>query len=191
LYGGFIFGLYNKNGIDLTTWEYLAFRIRSTKDFDGVIVKLQKPGDIGVFYAHAELEGKANIWHDVKIELVDIVPAPDNNPSLFIIMPSGGDDIHARFCFDDLMFIRPKLIPVSDIVFDEKQLQLRKGDILQLNHTFLPGNATNINLARWKSSNEKVVLVSSKGLIAVVGKGETIVSVDVAGVESSIKIISK
>lgn len=190
LWGGFIFRLFDERGIDLTTWENLKFRIRGTKPFNKISVKLQKPNEIGVFHSEIQIDGFPNTWHDIDIKLTDII-APHNNPGYFMIFPAGGEDIHGIFYLDDLRFERPKLIPVADIIFNDRQLQLKKGDIRQLSPTFLPEDATNIKLVKWKSLNEDVVLVSSKGLISVVGKGEAEIKVDVAGVESSVKIFSE
>jgi hypothetical protein len=190
LWGGFILRLYDDQGIDLTTWEKLKFRIRSTESFSTVSVKLQKPHEIGVFNGEATIDGKANIWNDIEIDLTGII-APHNNPSYFMFFPGGGEDINTRFYIDDIRLERPKLIAVSEIALKSGELQLQKGEFLQLSPTFLPKDATNTILAKWKSLNDDVVLVSSTGLIAVVGKGEALVTVEVAGVEASIKIVSE
>jgi len=190
LYGGFVFLMSDEKGIDFTTWEYLAFRLRGSKPFNGVTFKFLKPYEIYVIDGEVNFDGKAEIWHDVKIDIRN-VKHPHNNPVLFMIFPAGGEEINAQFWFDDFRLEREKLIPVTEIRFDKSVLSLKKGSILQLEPQFEPLDATNANLVNWKSLNEEVVLVSSRGLISLVGKGDAIVTVNVAGVESSVRVISE
>lgn len=190
LHGGFVFVMSDGNAIDFTSWEHMAFRIRSSKPFNGVTYKFLKQHEIYVIDGEVNFDGNAETWHDVKIDISQVKP-PHNNPVMLLIFPAGGEEINAQFWLDDLKLERNRLIPVSKISFNNSVLLLEKGAILQLNPKTEPKDANNLHLASWKSSNEDVVLVSSRGLISVVGKGEAIVTVDIAGVESSVHIISE
>lgn len=81
-------------------------------------------------------------------------------------------------------------IKVAKIVLNEKEKTVKLGDKIALTARVSPINATN-NKVTWKSSNNKVAKVNSKGVVTMVGSGKatiTCISKDGSGKSATFKI---
>lgn len=65
---------------------------------------------------------------------------------------------------------------VTDVKVDRTSISLEEGKTSEIKVDVLPSNATNKSVD-WKSSNEKVAVVSSKGVVEAIGVGNAVVTV--------------
>lgn len=65
---------------------------------------------------------------------------------------------------------------VTDVKVDRTSISLEEGKTSEIKVYVLPSNATNKSVD-WKSSNEKVAVVSSKGVVEAIGVGNAVVTV--------------
>ena len=65
---------------------------------------------------------------------------------------------------------------VTDVKVDKTSISLEEGKTSKIKVDVLPSNATNKSVD-WKSSNEKVAVVSSKGVVEAIGVGNAVVTV--------------
>ncbi len=65
---------------------------------------------------------------------------------------------------------------VTDVKVDKTSISLEEEKTSKINATVLPSNATNKSVT-WKSSNEKVAVVSSKGVVEAIGEGNAVITV--------------
>ena len=65
---------------------------------------------------------------------------------------------------------------VTDVKVDRTSISLEEGKTSEIKVDVLPSNATNKSVD-WKSSNEKVAVVSSKGVVESIGVGNAVVTV--------------
>lgn len=65
---------------------------------------------------------------------------------------------------------------VTDVKVDRTSISLEEGKTSEIKVDVLPSNATNKSVD-WKSSNEKVAVVSSKGIVEAIGVGNAVVTV--------------
>lgn len=65
---------------------------------------------------------------------------------------------------------------VTDVKVDKPSISLEEGKTSEIKVDVLPSNATNKSVD-WKSSNEKVAVVSSKGVVEAIGVGNAVVTV--------------
>lgn len=72
--------------------------------------------------------------------------------------------------------ITQKVIPVTGITLNSKELELSVGGSESLVATVLPTNATNKEVI-WSSTNEAVVTVDENGLVSAIGAGDAIIVV--------------
>ena len=67
-------------------------------------------------------------------------------------------------------------VSVTDIKTDKTSITLEEGKTSKIKTDILPSNATNKSV-NWKSNNESVAVVSSKGLIEAIGIGNAVITV--------------
>ena len=72
--------------------------------------------------------------------------------------------------------VKAKVISVTGVVLDETSLTMTEGDTKFLNATVSPEDATDRSVT-WSSDNEKVVVVSSTGVLAAKAPGRATVTV--------------
>lgn len=65
---------------------------------------------------------------------------------------------------------------VTDVKVDKTSISLEEGKTSKIKVDVLPSNATNKSVD-WKSSNEKVAVVSSKGVVEAIGVGNAVITV--------------
>ena len=65
---------------------------------------------------------------------------------------------------------------VTDVKVDKTSISLEEGKTSEIKVDVLPSNATNKSVD-WKSSNEKVAVVSSKGVVEAIGVGNAVITV--------------
>ena len=65
---------------------------------------------------------------------------------------------------------------VTDVKVDRTSISLEEGKTSEIKVDVLPSNATNKSVD-WKSSNEKVAVVSSKGVVEAIGVGNAVITV--------------
>ena len=68
-------------------------------------------------------------------------------------------------------------IPVTDLVLDKQSLELKVGDIAQINATVMPENATNKRVTYVSENTEIVVISGNTGLLQAISVGETRIAV--------------
>lgn len=80
------------------------------------------------------------------------------------------------------------IIRATDIVLDQTEQTLKLGDKLQLYYSLLPDNAS--DKVKYKTSDEAIATVSSKGLIKAVGMGKAVITAYTAnGLKATCEII--
>lgn len=72
--------------------------------------------------------------------------------------------------------ITKPVIPVTDISLDEESVEIKVGEILQLNVFITPENATDQSIS-WSSSNSEVASVDAEGLVTALKEGESNITV--------------
>ncbi len=87
-----------------------------------------------------------------------------------------------RCCRDD----GREIVLVSEVLFEQTEMDILVGNTVQLHATVLPENAT-FKVVRWSSSNESVATVSDNGAVLALAEGEaTITATSIDGQHQAI-----
>ena len=120
----------------------------------------------------------------------------ENNTSNIILEFTGplnaGDyniEVNYDYITKNTNFTLDEFIDISDITISENQINIKKGNIYNVDFTILPANATNKTL-NWSSSNTNIATVDSNGIITAVNTGEAIITVSSTDGTNIIKTIS-
>ncbi|MDD4705695.1 MAG: lectin like domain-containing protein [Bacilli bacterium] len=76
----------------------------------------------------------------------------------------------------NITFTLDEFIDISDISISENVIDIKKGNIYNLDFTILPTNASN-KILNWTSSNINIATVDANGNITAIDLGETIITV--------------
>ncbi len=80
---------------------------------------------------------------------------------------------------------------ITDIYLSESVLPCGIGDIHQLTCEYVPDDAENANLLRWRSDNEHIAKVNSTGKVKVVGEGKCHIYCEAESVSAKCEVDSK
>jgi len=102
-----------------------------------------------------------------------------------VIMLKSLDGSHTAYCTINVRQI------AEDVKFSKTEIEMMTGEVLKLEYTLIPANATDVTLV-WESSDTKVVVVDENGKVTAKGPGVAFVIVRTeAGGMSYVKVTVK
>jgi uncharacterized protein YjdB len=168
---GLVFPVTNTTGYD-----FLSFQVYSTAPLNTIRVEIKNGNVVEGFYQLNNLGIQANEWTTVTFDLADLT-LTNKQINTINFQIAGGTDTKMLSYIDNILLRTSGTIDVSGITIDETAT-ISKTTIdapFQLTATVMPANATN-KLVNWSSSDTKVAVVSSTGLVTIKDKGTSTIS---------------
>lgn len=130
---------------------------------------------IGTLYLE---KGNVKVYGEIMALNTDDLEEGEH-PTLFVY-----GDIQGQIDDDDVIVRKP----ITAVSLDKSTLELKPGDIVQLNFTTEPQNAIFENVT-WSSSDGNVATVAEDGTVTAISAGECLITVDIDGKQATCMII--
>lgn len=87
------------------------------------------------------------------------------------------------------IIVSKKIIPITDITVNHNSLFMTIGDVSRVNANVVPGDTTDDKKLSWSSSDVRVAVVDSNGIVRAIGEGNAILTVhSVNGISKKISV---